>query len=220
MYSFRVKLEYASGSVRYKRFDALTETQAINAATMRHKQAIKISGVEWPNEKSRFQIERIWFEGVSDDSPDTSYLGEYSNSPHATRFTIDRQEEGDMERNEYRYFIASFNYDNESPENQEKYARQDYQRMESLNRGDWCYLNVSAVAEIAVQHGSAKYPPMRTTLHKIRGGSCGGIESDCECEDILKDCLSELKTELEAFGMTKRQIDAACRDLTFEVSDR
>ena len=57
---------------------------------------------------------------------------------------------GDMSRHEYRYFNASFNYvtkdgkpaDGLTPDEVRKYTRQDYESLERLNAGDWCYLGI------------------------------------------------------------------------------
>ena len=49
------------------------------------------------------KIESVRIEKIPDTDPDTSYLGDYSNSPK-NPYSIDRQERGDMGRNELRYF--------------------------------------------------------------------------------------------------------------------
>src|SRR5438876_926107 len=63
---------------------------------------------------------------------------------------------GHWNNREYRYFNPSFNYVDEqgkalpenTPEEVRKYVRQDYERMESLNRGDWFYIGIRAEAEV------------------------------------------------------------------------
>ena len=60
-------------------------------------------------------------------------------------------ERGDIERGELRYFNGNVeNYAGESPEDIRKYVRQDYERMERLQHGDWGYLGIRADAEIIV----------------------------------------------------------------------
>src|SRR6266853_1539084 len=60
-------------------------------------------------------------------------------------------ERGDMERGQYRYFNGPVeNYKGESPADIRKYIRQDYDRMESLNRGNWCFIGIRAEAEIGI----------------------------------------------------------------------
>src|ERR1019366_7105759 len=53
-------------------------------------------------------------------------------------------------RREYRYFNPSENYKGEPAEDIRKYVRQDYNRMEQLNAGDWCFIGIRADAEIGV----------------------------------------------------------------------
>src|SRR5258708_25382000 len=53
----------------------------------------------------------------------------------------DCDEHGDMGRGELRYFNGCVeNYKGESPADIRKYVRQDYERMERLQRGDWWLL--------------------------------------------------------------------------------
>ena len=127
---------------------------------------------------------------------------------------------GDMERNEYRYFNPSFNYVDKNgkrlPENTDedvrKYVRQDYERMESLNRGDWCFLGVEAVAVYSVGGTPA-------TLQTVTSGGLWGIESDGNGDDmkeIESEQLSELHEQLHAIGFSKRAISAAFKNVQRE----
>ena len=118
---------------------------------------------------------------VPDDCPDTSYLGTYSARAE-TQWAIDRQERGDMGRNEYQYW----NPCNHTPPglaanwahvpNEQiagaikthgnrkqairaldlKYIEEDYQRHEALNRGEW---------------GCIGNPRGRRIAHSLRQGS-------------------------------------------------
>ena len=119
-----------------------------------------------------------------DTSPDTSYLGEYSSKPGPN--AIDREARGDMGRNEYRYF---------NPANAEEAAELDYQRSEALNRGEWCYLLIHAVAIVHSERGIAQ---------TVTSGYIGGIESDSDeayLAEIETGQLAELRKELEALGI-------------------
>src|SRR5437016_5696050 len=180
------------------------------------------------NASARKRILSVTVRRMIDDSPDSSYLGEYGNSPKSD-YAIDRThsedcasvradireakntlehvqqtigdlhnavlaryngtlanekldaekdalieaydtvrelidsigecdcgEHGDMSPREYRYFNPSFNYvdkdgnpsDGLTPEDVRKYTRQDYDRMERLNAGDWSFIGIRAEAEI------------------------------------------------------------------------
>src|SRR3990167_5461879 len=94
--------------------------------------------------RSKYRIESVKIEHKLDESPDTSYLGEYGNkatSPAA----IDRQERGDAGRGEYRWFNpAMTGEETGNPDSPE----QDYKRMESLNNGQWHHTGIIAKARI------------------------------------------------------------------------
>ena len=130
---------------------------------------------------------------------------------------------GDMERGEYRYFNPSFNYVDKSgkatdePENVRKYTRQDYERMESLNRGSWCHIGISAVAEVVTNAGSM------STVQTIHSGGLYGIESDSErsyLESVEQEELASLKSELSAIGFSKRAISKAFNPDSIEEVSR
>jgi hypothetical protein len=121
---------------------------------------------------------------------------------------------------EYRYFNPSFNYVgkdgtlHETPENIRKYTRQDYDRMESLNNGHWCYIGIRAEAEIAVPGGRG--PDGCATIQRISSGGLWGIESDSDKSyfaDVQKEELSELKSQLLALGFSKRAIATAFKNV-------
>ena len=156
--------------------------------------------------KSKPRILSVRIERAVDDSPDTSYLGEYSNTAE-TEWAIDRQERGDQGRNEHRYFNPTMSpEDTGNPDSPE----QDYQRMESLNRGDWCCLGIIAKAEVVLTGGVVQ------TLHS---GGLWGTESDSGEDYLLsieKEELANLRTELEAVGFGKRAIDYAFRSVKRE----
>ena len=137
-----------------------------------------------------------------DTNPDTSHFGEYANNPKGDYF-IDRQERGDMGRREYRYFNTSGNYQGKPQADIKRYTEQDYERMESYNRGSWHMIGIWADAQVALTGN---------VVQTIRSGGLWGIESDSYngyLVDVEKEQLDELAKELTALGFTKRQIDAA-----------
>jgi hypothetical protein len=117
---------------------------------------------------------------------------------------------GDAERNEYHYFNPNHeNYKGESPAAIRKYCQQDYERMESLNRGDWGYIGVRANAEIIVDGVS----------QDISSGGLWGIESDSDrayLTEIDGEQLSELRDQLRALGFGTRAISAAFKNVNAE----
>jgi len=127
---------------------------------------------------------------------------------------------GDLGRNEYRYFNPSFNYvrkdgkpaDGLTADEVRKYVRQDYDRMESLNAGDWCYIGIRAEAKVQVTGD---------TVQRISSGGLWGIESDSDrsyFDEVQKDELANLKTELLALGFSTRAIATAFKNVE-EVSE-
>lgn len=211
---------------------------------------------------SKNRILSVTIKRMIDDSPDTSYLGEYSSN-RTSEFSIDRRhsqdcmsiewnhktavdmlgriiarieetqiycadhiqstddgcaecsiefeqaaaismlsnlqdeitecdcrESGRFSRSsEYAFFNPSFNYVDENgharsentPEEVRKYVRQDYERMEGLNSGDWCFIRIRAEAQIGIPQGN---PHPKTgqsyLLQKFTSGGLWGIESDSD----------------------------------------
>lgn len=235
------------------------------------------------------RILSVTIKRMLDDSPGTSYLGEYANSP-TSEFSIDRAhsedcasvsqeaknaqtmlehaqqtvgdiqttvdydvdetewealetaytelgqlaseitdcdcgERGDMGRHEYRYFNPSFNYvdkhgklvDGNTAEEVRKYVRQDYERMESLNRGDRSYMGIRADAEIGLPNGfGVSYG---STIQRITSGGVWGYESDMskvDFEEAEEEQLSELRAQLKALGFSARAISAAFKNVERE----
>jgi hypothetical protein len=125
-------------------------------------------------------------------------------------------ERGNVGRNEYRYFNPSRNYDGDTPENIRKYTRQDYERMESLNRGDWCFIGIRAEAQysIGLVHGDSYL------LQDISSGGLWGIESDSNesyFAEVEQEELAELRKQLEGIGFSKRAIAAAFKNIEHET---
>jgi len=115
---------------------------------------------------------------------------------------------GDMGRGELRYFNGPVeNYKGESSEDIRKYVRQDYDRMESLNRGDWCFMGMRAEAE--VQTGS-------DVVQRITSGCLWGIESDSgreHLEETQREELAQLKDELVGLGFSRRAVVTAFKNV-------
>lgn len=155
---------------------------------------------------------------IIDESPDTSWLGEYSD--HKTSpYSIDRNESGDMQRGQYRYFNPSFNYVDKNgealpgntPDEVRKYVAQDYDRMESLNSGYWCFMGIRAEAEVGVSlDGGQSFK-----LDTLTSGGLWGVESDSDNTYIKQEeenQLSELKDVLRAYGFGRTTITTAIKN--------
>lgn len=222
--------------------------------------------------KSMKRIHKVVVKRMFDESPDTSWLGEYA-SKSTSEFSIDRQhsldcpvntphieaykqmervlhyldrieandalsdacdilvqamdeinecdcdERGDMGRNEYQYFNPSFNYVDKSghalaentPDEVQKYVRQDYERMQLLHRGDWSYMGIRADAEYHIDTGHG-----HSIIQSVTSGGLWGIESDSDASyfaEVEADELAALRTQLAAIGFSKRAIAAAFKSV-------
>jgi hypothetical protein len=139
-------------------------------------------------------VSRASFEQVieTDDDPDLSWLGKYSSTdaPHA----IDRQERGDRGRGELRYFIpTNIGEETGNPDSPE----QDYQRMESYNRGDWCMTGIKASVTLQIPHGDG------FISQTIESPGLWGVESDAgedHLQEVFRDECSILASMLEAMS--------------------
>ena len=221
--------------------------------------------------KNSKRILSVTIRRMIDESPDTSYLGEYSNRPK-TEYAIDRahyedciinthtetdetecancgkpkgkhgsvemscpdseepetwsenysfepiscdcDERGDMGRNEFRYFNGPVeNYKGLPDAKIRKYVRQDYERMESLNAGNWCYIGIRAEAKVVVVPFSNDHG---VVVQRITSGGLFGVESDADrsyLDEIQKDELANLKAELLALGFSTRAIATAFKNV-------
>lgn len=160
------------------------------------------------------------------DDATTSGLFTEGDDPELNEPQCNCDEHGDMGRNELQYFNPSSNYKDETPENIRKYVRQDYERMESLNRGDWRFIGIRAEAEISligtVKSGSPTldaYFPSRIS-QTVTSGGLWGVESDSSAEyfkEIEDEQLAELREQLHAVGFSKRAIAAAFKNVEHET---
>lgn len=144
------------------------------------------------------KILSVKFEQILDESPDLSFLGEYSDTPETVH--IDRKERGDMQRNELRYFNLGTG--------DAEYIEADYERMESYNNGNWHMTGCIAKAEVQL----AANGPFQT----IRSGGLWGVESDADSaylDQIRRDELNQLYQELERLGCTDKQIQHAFENI-------
>lgn len=116
-----------------------------------------------------------------------------------------------IERNSYEFFNPCHeNYAGESPEDIRKSCRQDYDRMQALQAGDWYYMGIRAEAEVMLTGSLSQ---------EVTSGGLWGVESDSG-DDYLKEIeseqLAELKEQLRAIGFSARAIATAFKNVTTE----
>lgn len=130
---------------------------------------------------------------------------------------VDHDNGCDMGRAGHRFFNPSPNYvdangnliDGNTPEEVRKYVAEDYQRMETLQRGVWSYIGVMAEAELVIAG----------VCQRISSGGLWGIESDSDASylvEVSAEQLSELRTILYDLGFSKRAIATACKNVKSE----
>jgi hypothetical protein len=152
------------------------------------------------------------------------------------KFVVDIDEDTEkihLNGNEYRYFIPAQhvphdpkNWDHVSEEDKNKciaehgslketdeyYAMMDYERMERLEDGDWCYIGIVAMAEIVGESD---------VIQTIRSGGVYGIESDSDKEyliEVEQQELIALSGELIDLGIEEDEIDEAIENKEYENS--
>jgi hypothetical protein len=114
---------------------------------------------------------------------------------------------------EYRYFNPNHeNYKGLPEADIRKYCRQDFDRIESLNRGNWCYIGIRAEARVFVNEKVIGPVASHGIAQTITSGGLWGIESDSgreHIEETQREELESLKAELLALGFSKRAISTA-----------
>lgn len=135
-----------------------------------------------------------------DSDPDLSWLGEYSDKPKNN--AIDRQERGEMQRGEFRYFNPAISGEESgNPDSPEE----DYRRYEAYNKSQWWMIGVWCSAKVV----------LTDVVQTIRSGGLWGIESDSEddyFEEVIKEELAALRGQLKAIGFSDRAISKAFKE--------
>lgn len=113
-----------------------------------------------------------------------------------------------IDSRELRYFNPNYeNYKGLNETEIRKYCIQDFERMESLNSGQWYYIGIRAKATIQLTGDLTQ---------TITSGGLWGIESDSgkdfitETEDAE---LHDLRQQLKAIGFSTRAISKAFKDV-------
>jgi len=141
------------------------------------------------------KVECVYLKKIVDKYVDTSYLGEYTNKAEQGNCCRRNAKSG-----EYKYFHPA------NPETR----WQDFRRMEALNNGEWCYMEVCAIANVAISADGCTW----TTQHIEH--SVSGIESDSSKEyfqEVAQEELQELKRTLIELGFGLEDSDALPPDI-------
>lgn len=189
-------------------------------------------------ERAEEHLAEEWNEFLADD--DTTHTTDHPwavalDDAMGTIRDAAREFDADWDRREFRYFnpgsVEAFNPDAEWitsrkdqsqsaedhwRESMRSNARQDYARMESLSSGDWCYIGITAQAEVGIPSGHSSNGGACYTVQRIHAGGLWGIESDSEAsylESEEKNQLADLKDQLRALGFSTRAISKAFKEV-------
>ncbi len=117
------------------------------------------------------------------------------------------------DRNTYQYFNPCHeNYKGLEEEEIRKYCRQDYDRMEQLNNGHFCFIGLVVEAEVSIPSGTS-------AVNSDVNASLWGIESDSDksfFEETERDLLGEVRSQLKALGFSSRAISTAFKNVERE----
>jgi len=166
------------------------------------------------------KIVSVSVKAIPDKSPDTSWLGEYTDKWGP--WTIDRNsgkylcEMGDDESvtpagREYRFFKPYGRGEKEGSEEYKRTGLVDFERMESLVAGNWEFIGIRGEAEI---EGSPHY-----WTNPITTPGLWGIESDSGksyLKEVADEELAQLRKDLLDCSFTKKAIDLAFEDVDFD----
>lgn len=165
------------------------------------------------------RIEDITVKAVVDESPDTSWLGEYTDSPddwaicrHCGEYLALVDDEHEIPRvgRKYRFFRPYSAGEKEGTTEYQEYGYRDYKRMEGLGRGDWCFIGIMAEATVSTESGRTE---------TLTSGGLWGIESDAGkdyLDSVTDEELADLRSHLESFGVDLTDWDELTEDIEIE----
>ena len=173
-------------------------------------------------------IGKIWIEHILDDCPDTSFYGKYADQlddgvivREFDEFweNLDDEQKEDAENTrsrEYRGFKPYAGEEKEGTEDYYKYGLQDYERMEKLNKGDFCFIGIVANCKVKYPIGQGSF-----RLENFSSSGLWGIESDSGkdyLDEVGKDELENLKFHLEKMNINTSNFDELAKDA--EIKNR
>jgi hypothetical protein len=157
-----------------------------------------------------------------DTSPDVSFIGEYidqeelwaisrKHGKYVANLTKEERREVQSQGREYRFFRPYAAGEKVGSKDYKKYGKRDYERMESLNNGDWCFMGVWAEAYIQTHKGGI--------IQTVRSCGLWGIESDGG-DDYMRSIMGEevtsIKDELLRLGFSAEEIDKAIKEIDYD----
>jgi len=154
----------------------------------------------------------IKIEHLCDDNPWTDHIGEYTDEWDPYHFdrregkmlkTLERDRSYCMpdKGREYRFFKPYAAGEKPGSVLYIRYGKQDLERMEGLERGDWYYVGIMAKARVQLTGD---------LVQGLTSGGLWGIESDAGQDyhtEVEDNEIHALREELKAVGFTEEYID-------------
>lgn len=168
----------------------------------------------------RLSLGKTTIHTYGDCDADTSWMGEYSDSAkpgsiirQTGEFIEDLPEDEPYPEKgrEYRFFHPYAAGEKIGSDDYRQYAKRDFDRMESLNRGQWCFIGIEVATEVLTDIG----------ISDIIRESLWGIESDSDQEYLDAEILNlktEIRHRLQKLGFSKKEIDASLNNAE-EIED-
>lgn len=173
------------------------------------------------------KIDEIKIKAIPDECyGDISWLGEYTDE-HPGAYALQRGSAFDRETgssNYLRYFIPANSVEDhrkglsrlgysrsQAEEMAREYCRQDYERIEALNRGEWHFIGIQV--EARVSYGVE--PNGHRRLEWFTSSGLWGIESDSSTDyliEVANDEVSNLREHLNAFNIDTSDFDELVND--------
>jgi hypothetical protein len=182
------------------------------------------------------KIDSVKIIHIVDDNPDTSFIGEYTNDlepgvivrqysefyekiptemERDTDGTFYRKKAPEVDRwynrGECPTFRPYAGGEKVGTKNYYVYGMQDYNRMEALNNGDFCFLGISAEAKVLTSTDGENW-----LINTLSSGGLWGIESDGEksyIKDVEEEELEHLKDVLKEYGFSEEEITEAFKNI-------
>lgn len=156
--------------------------------------------------KNQPKIESITIYHTVDTDADTSMLGKFTDEVSADLICCATGEYyKDMDSgpipskgHQYRSFKPCAGDEKPGTKDYYKYGLQDWNRMDKLMKGDYCYLGITAKASVSYKIGGGNY-----RLESLSSGGLWGIESDSGdyLKEVEEEQLADLLEHLKAFSV-------------------
>ncbi len=162
------------------------------------------------------RIGKVTVKTMLDEDPDTSWLGEYTDDLEPGVIVREAREyyeklpedyESPLRGREFRGFRPYAGGEEPGTQDYYRYGRQDFERMESLAKGNWHFIGVKAQAEVLSSQNGKEW-----LVNHLSSGGLWGIESDSGesyLDEVKRGQMEELKTTLKEYGFIPRQIESA-----------